>query len=347
MRNEYSSSQHRRRRGKHPAFAQDALRARRRHRAQDRREVRRTAAACGHHPVSRYQRVLTGSGARGRAAPDRRGHDARSRVAARPDACGAGAGREPRRDRAADRRSIPSSSRSAPAAKARAPAPCFRWPTSCAGSTSWCCRSSSGRRSSGTRSTSAATIMRLHVAAQFDSARIRLIEILNDRAYSDRDPQPQSVVWERMNLPIARGLRGLIYVLWDLVAGRSVGFVDPARRTWPHAHRLRRNRSASWRGSEPTPRFARPWIAAGRTRTAPSANRPALARLHPGRLVESGRREDQERHCGAGARRRPAAARTTRSTPARSTRQGRGVSRRCSPNTPAFTSRLRSNKARA
>jgi cell division GTPase FtsZ len=54
------------------------------------------------------------------------------------------------------------------------------------------------------------------VAAQFDRARIRLIEILNDRAYSDRDPQPQSVVWERMNLPIARGLRGLIYVLWDL-----------------------------------------------------------------------------------------------------------------------------------
>ena len=56
----------------------------------------------------------------------------------------------------------------------------------------------------------------LHVAAQFDHARIRLIEILNDRGYSDRDPQPQAVVWERMNLPIARGLRGLIYVLWDL-----------------------------------------------------------------------------------------------------------------------------------
>jgi len=56
----------------------------------------------------------------------------------------------------------------------------------------------------------------IDVAARFDSARIRLIEILNDRAYSDRDPQPQSVVWERMNLPIARGLRGLIYVLWDL-----------------------------------------------------------------------------------------------------------------------------------
>jgi cell division GTPase FtsZ len=56
----------------------------------------------------------------------------------------------------------------------------------------------------------------LHVGLQFDEARIRLIEILNDHAYSDRDPQPQSVVWERMNLPIARGLRGLIYVLWDL-----------------------------------------------------------------------------------------------------------------------------------
>jgi hypothetical protein len=43
-----------------------------------------------------------------------------------------------------------------------------------------------------------------------------LIEILNDRAYSAEDPQPQSVVWERMNLPIARGLRGLLHVLWDL-----------------------------------------------------------------------------------------------------------------------------------
>ena len=56
----------------------------------------------------------------------------------------------------------------------------------------------------------------LHVAEQFDAAGIRLIEVLNDRAYSDQDPQPQSVVWERMNLPIARGLRGLLYVLWDL-----------------------------------------------------------------------------------------------------------------------------------
>jgi cell division GTPase FtsZ len=51
---------------------------------------------------------------------------------------------------------------------------------------------------------------------QFDAAGIRLIEILNDRGYAEHDPQPQQVVWERMNVPIARGLRGLIYVLWDL-----------------------------------------------------------------------------------------------------------------------------------
>lgn len=56
----------------------------------------------------------------------------------------------------------------------------------------------------------------LQVAAQFDSAKIRLLEILNDRGYQDGDPQPQSVVWERMNRPIACGLRGLLHVLWDL-----------------------------------------------------------------------------------------------------------------------------------
>jgi hypothetical protein len=56
----------------------------------------------------------------------------------------------------------------------------------------------------------------LGVVEQFDSARIRMIEIVNDRAYVETDPQPQPVVWERMNLPIARGLRGLIYVLGDL-----------------------------------------------------------------------------------------------------------------------------------
>jgi cell division GTPase FtsZ len=56
----------------------------------------------------------------------------------------------------------------------------------------------------------------LNVIERFDAAGIRLMEILNDRGYADASPQPQSVVWERMNLPIARGLRGLIYVLWEL-----------------------------------------------------------------------------------------------------------------------------------
>ena len=56
----------------------------------------------------------------------------------------------------------------------------------------------------------------LRVAEQFDSAGIRLMEILNDRGYADANPEPQSIVWERMNLPIARALRGLLYVLSDL-----------------------------------------------------------------------------------------------------------------------------------
>ena len=56
----------------------------------------------------------------------------------------------------------------------------------------------------------------LQVVAQFDAAKIRLVEILNDRGYVDDNPQPQSVIWERMNMPIARSLRGLIHVLWDL-----------------------------------------------------------------------------------------------------------------------------------
>src|SRR5215469_6576912 len=51
---------------------------------------------------------------------------------------------------------------------------------------------------------------------QFDSAGIRLMEILNDHGYVENDPRSQAEVWERMNVPIARGLRGLIFVLWDL-----------------------------------------------------------------------------------------------------------------------------------
>lgn len=73
----------------------------------------------------------------------------------------------------------------------------------------------------------------LRVAERFDEAGIRLMEILNDRGYTDAAPEPQAVVWERMNLPIARGLRGLLYVLWDLSqvdpSDLSILFAGPGR----------------------------------------------------------------------------------------------------------------------
>ena len=112
----------------------------------------------------------------------------------------------------------------------------------------------------------------IDVAAQFDGARIRLIEILNDRAYSDRDPQSQSVVWERMNLPIARGLRGLIYVLWDLsqvdpsdlsilLAGHGrmrIGFgeIDPTEGQDPADVQIREAVESCWHN--PFCTFSRP-----------------------------------------------------------------------------------------
>ena len=92
------------------------------------------------------------------------------------------------------------------------------------------------------------------VVEQFDEARIRFIEVLNDRGYVESDPQPQSIVWERMNLPLARALRGLLYVLWDLsqvdpsdlsalFAGRGrlrLGFaeIDPADGRDPAAAQI-------------------------------------------------------------------------------------------------------------
>ncbi len=73
----------------------------------------------------------------------------------------------------------------------------------------------------------------LNVVERFDAAGIRLIEILNDRGYTEASPETQSAVWERMNLPIARGLRGLIYVLWELSqvdpSDLSILFAGPGR----------------------------------------------------------------------------------------------------------------------
>jgi cell division GTPase FtsZ len=56
----------------------------------------------------------------------------------------------------------------------------------------------------------------LRITDQFDAAKIRFIEILNERGYSRTDPQPQAIVWERMNRPIAGALRSFVYVLSDL-----------------------------------------------------------------------------------------------------------------------------------
>jgi len=73
----------------------------------------------------------------------------------------------------------------------------------------------------------------LTIAEQFDRAAIRFIEVLNDRGYSSTNPQPQNAVWERMNRPIARGLRGLLYVLSDLSqvdpSDLSMLFAGPGR----------------------------------------------------------------------------------------------------------------------
>jgi cell division GTPase FtsZ len=102
----------------------------------------------------------------------------------------------------------------------------------------------------------------LRVAERFDAAGIRMMEILNDRGYIDANPEPQTVVWERMNLPIARALRGLLYVLWDLsqvdpsdlsslFAGRGrlrVGFseLDPPAGREPDDDRIRAAVHGCW-----------------------------------------------------------------------------------------------------
>jgi len=105
----------------------------------------------------------------------------------------------------------------------------------------------------------------LQVVDQFDAAQIRCIEILNDRGYSADHPQPQSVVWERMNLPIARALRGLLYVLSDLsqvdpsdlstlCAGTGryrIGFaeIDPANGEEPSETQIEEASRQCWENS--------------------------------------------------------------------------------------------------
>jgi hypothetical protein len=112
----------------------------------------------------------------------------------------------------------------------------------------------------------------LTISQQFDAAGIRLIEILNDRGYSSADPQPQTRVWERMNRPIARGLRGLVYVLSDLSqvdpsdlsmlfagAGRlRIGFaeIDPPDGSEPTEEQVQNAVDVCW--SNPYSLFSKP-----------------------------------------------------------------------------------------
>ena len=112
----------------------------------------------------------------------------------------------------------------------------------------------------------------LTIPEQFDAVGIRLIEILNDRGYSSADPQPQTRVWERMNRPIARGLRGLLYVLSDLsqvdpsdlsmlFAGPGrlrIGFaeIDPPEGGEPTEEQIHQAVTVCW--SNPYSLFSRP-----------------------------------------------------------------------------------------
>ena len=112
----------------------------------------------------------------------------------------------------------------------------------------------------------------LTIPEQFDRCGIRLIEILNDRGYSSADPQPQTRVWERMNRPIARGLRGLLYVLSDLSqvdpsdlsmlfagAGRlRIGFaeLDPPDGVDPTEEQIQKAVNVCW--SNPYSLFSKP-----------------------------------------------------------------------------------------
>jgi cell division GTPase FtsZ len=112
----------------------------------------------------------------------------------------------------------------------------------------------------------------LAVGQQFDRSSIRLVEILNDRGYDDAEPLPQSTVWERMNRPVARALRGLLYVLWDLsqvdpsdlstlFAGHGrmrIGFgeIDCANGTEPSDEQVQRAIRECW--DNPYYAFGRP-----------------------------------------------------------------------------------------
>jgi Cell division GTPase len=164
----------------------------------------------------------------------------------------------------------------------------------------------------------------LSVIDQFDKAQIRFIEILNDQGYADRHPEPQSVVWERMTLPIARGLRGLITC--SPTCRRSTH--QTSRHSWPapaesasaspkSIRRPRRIRMVN--------RSRMRFEPAGRIRTTRSASRLELAGLYPGRMVERGRCRGSRADSPPLPPAMQKATRTIRSTPGRPARRSRGA----------------------
>ena len=142
----------------------------------------------------------------------------------------------------------------------------------------------------------------LDVVDRFDGAGIRLMEILNDRGYTEASPQPQAAVWERMNTPIARGLRGLIYVLWELSqvdpSDLSMLFAGPGRLRLGFAD------IDAPAGEEPgdaeIERAAQALLGEPVLRVRQAAG--DVAGLHPGRVVERGRcpHQGSPRHAGHG-----------------------------------------------
>ena len=143
----------------------------------------------------------------------------------------------------------------------------------------------------------------LRVAEQFDAAGIRLMEILNDRGYTDAKPEPQSVVWERMNLPIARALRGLLYVLWDLSqvdpSDLSSLFAGPGRLRIGFAEL---DPPAGHEPGDDADRGGRARLLGQSVLRLRQTGRN-IARLHSGGLVERRRRQDQGAARGACGRR--------------------------------------------
>ena len=78
----------------------------------------------------------------------------------------------------------------------------------------------------------------VQVAAQFDAAKIRLMEILNDRGYLDENPEAQSVgVGAHEPADCQKPARVDLRTV-GFVAGRSVRFVDAVRGQRPISDRV-------------------------------------------------------------------------------------------------------------